>query len=218
MKYKTILFDLDGTLIDTLDDLHKSVNAIMQQEGYGLRTKEEIKSFVGDGAKMLIKRALPEAADESEIPRCLESFRRHYMKNMMNSTKPYEGIMELLTELKRLGMKIGVVSNKPDEATKELCRMFFADRVDIAVGDNRERMKKPAPDNVFEAMKQLDASRDQTIYIGDSDTDMITARNAGLISVGVTWGFRTREVLVAEKADFIVDKPEQILDVLLNTD
>jgi phosphoglycolate phosphatase len=214
MKYNTILFDLDGTLLNTLDDLHQSVNAVMIQKGYPLRTINEIRAFIGDGAKMLMKRSLPECADEDEVTCCLELFRCHYVDNMLNSTRPYAGIMELLKELKQCGLKIGVVSNKPDEATREMCRMFFDGVVDAATGDNQERRKKPAPDNVFEVMKQLGAEKESTLYVGDSDTDIITARNAGLISVGVTWGFRPKELLISEGANFIVDRPDQILTLL----
>lgn len=216
MDYNTILFDLDGTLLNTLDDLYESVNAILKQERYELRTLEEIRAFIGDGAKMLMTRSLPRSSPEEEVSRCLELFRCHYVTNMNNSTSPYEGIMELLKELKGQGFKIGVVSNKPDEATKEMCRMFFDGIVDAATGDNHERKKKPAPDNVFEVMRQLGAVPEKTLYVGDSDTDIITARNAGLKSVGVTWGFRAKELLIAEGADYIVDQPGQILSLLTN--
>ena len=213
-RYDTIIFDLDGTLLNTLDDLADSVNAIMTQEGYCLRTKDEIREFIGDGAKSLIEKSLPAAANEEEILRCLKLFREHYMKHMQNQTKPYDGIMELLKELKGKGIKIGVVSNKPDEATKEVCRLYFGDLVNVAIGDNAMRKKKPDPDNVFAALTQLNSKRDKTLYVGDSNTDMITAQNAGLISVGVTWGYRSREVLLLEGADYIIDEPGQIVTLI----
>ncbi len=213
-RYDTIIFDLDGTLLNTLDDLADSVNAIMTQEGYCLRTKGEIREFIGDGAKSLIEKSLPEAANEDEILRCLKLFREHYMKHMQNQTKPYDGIMKLLKELKGKGIKIGVVSNKPDEATKEVCRLYFGNFVNVAIGDNAMRKKKPDPDNVFEALAQLNSKRDKTLYVGDSNTDMITAKNAGLISVGVTWGYRSREVLLLEGADYIIDEPGQIITLI----
>jgi len=214
MKFDTILFDLDGTLLNTLDDLADSVNMVMETEGYPLRTKDEIKAFIGDGVKLLMKRALPDHTDEEEVQRCLTLFREIYKKNMLNQTNPYPGIQELLNQLKNMNLKIGVISNKPDLATKELCGLFFQGKVDAAIGDNHERQKKPAPDNVFEAMKQLQSSREGSLYLGDSNVDMQTAKNAGLTCVGVTWGYRSREVLLAEGADFIIDKPDQLIGLI----
>ena len=214
MKFDTILFDLDGTLLNTLDDLADSVNAVMKKEGYALRTKDEIMAFIGDGVKMLMKRSLPQETCEEDIHRCLSQFREIYMKNMLNQTKPYDGILDLLRKLKSMGLKIGVVSNKLDEATKELCSLFFEGNVDAAIGDNHERKKKPAPDNVFEAMRQLHAVKDKTLYVGDSNVDMQTAQNAGLTCVGVTWGYRSREVLLEEGADYIIDRPDQLTGLI----
>ena len=214
MKFDTILFDLDGTLLNTLDDLANSVNAVMKKEGYTQRTREEIRAFIGDGVKMLMERSMPMGSDEKEIIRCLAQFREIYMKNMLNQTKPYEGILVLLKELRSMGMKIGVVSNKLDEATKELCKLFFEGYVDAAIGDNHERRKKPAPDNVFEALEQLNSRQDKTLYVGDSNVDMKTAKNAGLACVGVTWGYRSKEVLLSEGADYIIDEPNQLIGLI----
>jgi haloacid dehalogenase superfamily, subfamily IA, variant 1 with third motif having Dx(3-4)D or Dx(3-4)E len=215
MKYDTVLFDLDGTLLNTLDDLADSVNTVMRQEGYKQRSKDEIRIFIGNGARMLLKRSLPEGADEKEIQRCLDLFREVYLRNMQNQTRPYDGIMELLKQLKARGIKIGVVSNKPDEATKEMCRLYFQNEVDAAIGDNIDRRKKPEPDNVFEAMHQLDARKEKTLYVGDSDTDVVTAKNAGLAFTGVTWGYRSREILVEAGAECIIDEPGQLVGVLV---
>ncbi len=214
MQYDTIIFDLDGTLLDTLDDLADSVNAVMEKEGYQLRTKDEIRDFIGDGVKMLMERSLPEGTAEDEILRCLAVFREIYIRNMRNQTKPYTGISGVLKKLKEKRIKIGVVSNKLDEATKEMCRMYFGKDVDVAIGDNPERRKKPAPDNVLEALTQLDSMKDKTLYVGDSNVDMQTAKNTGLDSVGVTWGFRSREVLVSEGADYIIDEPGQLIPLI----
>lgn len=216
MNYDTILFDLDGTLLNTLDDLADSVNAVLEAEACALRTKDEIRDFIGDGVKMLMKRSLPKDRDEEEILRCLEQFREIYMKNMLNQTKPYEGILDLLKNLKHMGMKLGVVSNKPDEATKEMCRLFFEENIDVAIGDNHERKKKPAPDNVFEALKQLQSKQDKTLYVGDSNVDMQTAKNAGLACVGVTWGYRSREVLLSEGANYMIDEPNHLIGLIEN--
>jgi len=215
MKYDTVLFDLDGTLLYTLDDLEDSVNAVLLKRGYRQRTKEEIKQFVGDGAKMLITRSLPPGASETEILQCLAMFREIYQANLQNKTRPYEGIPALLKKLKEMGIKTGVVSNKPDEATKVVCRIYFQGDIDVAIGDNIDRKKKPEPDNLYEAMNQLGAVKEKTLYVGDSDTDIITARNAGVDSVGVTWGYRSRETLEKAGAGNIIDKPEQLIALLI---
>lgn len=214
MKYDTIIFDLDGTLLNTLDDLADSVNEIMKRKGYPLRTRDEVQEFIGDGVKLLITRSLPGDASEEEVLRSLEEFRELYIKNMMNQTKPYDGILEVLKKLKEKGIKIGVVSNKPDEATKEMCRQFFNGYVDAAIGDNHERKKKPAPDNVLEALRQLNSRKENALYAGDSNVDMKTAKNTELRSIGVTWGYRSREILLAEGAEHLVDKPMQLLSLV----
>jgi phosphoglycolate phosphatase len=214
MKYDTILFDLDGTLLNTLDDLTDSVNIVMRQEGCPQRTRDEIREFIGDGVKMLMKRSLPPGTSDTKILRCLTKFREVYLENMRNKTRPYEGIPELLKELKAMRIKIGVVSNKPDEATKEMCRQYFGENIDAAIGDNIDRKKKPEPDNVFEALKQLGSDKSKTLYAGDSDVDVKTAKNAGLVCAGVTWGYRSRETLRKAGADHIVDEPQQLIGIL----
>ena len=211
MKYDTILFDLDGTLLNTLDDLADSLNTVLLKEGYLRRTKDEVKAFIGDGLKMLLQRSLPQGTSEKETLRCLALFREIYLKNMRNRTRPYEEIPALLKTLKQMGIKIGVVSNKPDEATKEMCRLYFQGDVDAAIGDNMERKKKPAPDNVYEVLKQLGSKKERTLYVGDSDVDAATAKNAGLVFAGVTWGYRSRETLIKAGADHIVDEPFQLV-------
>lgn len=211
MKYDTVLFDLDGTLLNTLDDLTDSVNTVLAEKGCPQRSKEEIKAFIGDGVFMLLERSLPKGTPEEEIRRCLTLFREIYLKNMTNQTRPYEGIPALLKTLKQMEVKIGVVSNKPDEATKEMCRYYFGEDVDAAIGDNRERKKKPEPDNVFEAMEQLGSRNGRVLYVGDSEVDVATARNAGLPCAGVTWGYRSREMLTAAGADHMIDEPQQLI-------
>ncbi len=214
MNYDTILFDLDGTLLNTLDDLTDSVNEVLLQEGYRQRTKEEIKTFIGDGAKMLLERSLPPGTSESEILRCLILFREYYLKNMRNRTGPYEGMPQLLRRLKQMGIKVGVVSNKPDEATKEMCRFYFGADVDAAIGDNTERKKKPEPDNVIEALKQLGSPKETALYVGDSEVDVATAKNAGILCVAVTWGYRSRDTLAEAGAYVIIDEPKQLMELI----
>ncbi len=214
MKFDTVIFDLDGTILFTLEDLYDSLNGVLTEEGYPLRNIEEVKAFVGEGYGLFLRRALPEGTEEAEIQRCTELFRERYYENIANKTRPYDGIPALFHELKSRGIRIGVVSNKMDEATKEACRHYFNGYVDVAVGDSLLRKRKPAPDNVYEAMKQLGSQKEKTIFVGDSNIDVQTARNAGLLCVGVTWGYRSRETLIREGADFIIDEPRQLLPIL----
>lgn len=214
MEFDTVIFDLDGTLVDSLEDLTQSVNIVLKSEGYPLRTTEEVKRFIGDGYRLLMKRSLPLESEDKVIDRCTSLFEEYYFKDIIGNTKPYEGIIDILKELNKRAIKIGVVSNKKDDATKEICRFFFTPYIDIAVGDNPKRKKKPAPDNVYEVMSKLKSSRDKTIYIGDSDVDVKTAKNAGLYCIAVTWGYRPKEILEKEKADLIIDKPSEILTLL----
>lgn len=209
----TFIFDLDGTLLNTINDLADSTNFALEKNGYKKRTVEEVRSFVGEGVRKLMVRALPKSVDDSVIDQCIKDFKEHYSKNMRNKTAPYEGIMELLKTLKDNNMKVGVVSNKFDKAVKELCKDYFGDLVDIAVGEREGIAKKPAPDSVFEALRILKSEKEYVLYIGDSDTDMETAKNAGVDSVGVTWGFRDKELLIATGAKYIVEKPLDILQI-----
>lgn len=209
----TFIFDLDGTLLNTINDLADSTNFALEKNGYKKRTVEEVRSFVGEGVRKLMVRALPNDIDDSVIDQCIKDFKEHYSKNMRNKTAPYEGIMELLKTLKDNNMKVGVVSNKFDKAVKELCKDYFGDLVDIAVGEREGIAKKPAPDSVFEALRILDAKKECVLYIGDSDTDMETAKNAGVDSIGVTWGFRDKELLIETGAKYIAENPLEILRI-----
>ena len=214
MRYNTIIFDLDGTLLNTLDDLADSINIMLEREGYPPRTREDIREFIGNGAKELVRKSLPEIASEEEAVRCLVVYRKIYLENMFQKTGPYEGINEILRTMKSLGIKIGVVSNKPHDATREMCEYYFAGILDAAIGDSPERNKKPAPDNVFEILRLLGADKAKTLYVGDSEVDMETAKNAGLDCAGVTWGYRSEETLTEHGADYIVDEPEQLIHLI----
>lgn len=180
-----VLFDLDGTLLDTLDDLTDSVNVILQRFGYPLRTKEEVRTFVGNGVGVLMKKAVPIGADFQQP---LAAFRSYYAQHCRIKTKPYDGIMEALEALKEK-YTLAIVSNKPDNAVKPLCADFFPGI--YAQGQTDTIPRKPAPDMVFAAMKAIGA--DHCIYVGDSEVDVLTARNAGVPVLSVLWGFRTRE-------------------------
>jgi phosphoglycolate phosphatase len=214
MRFNTVIFDLDGTILNTLEDLTDSLNTILSSEGYPIKNAEDVKTFVGNGYRQLIEKALPQKTKASEIDRCTGLFRKAYYGNIANKTKPYDGIIPLLQELKKSGIQIGVVSNKMDEATKEACRHYFDSYIDVAIGDNPLRKRKPAPDNVYEALMQLGAEKQSTLFVGDSNIDIQTAKNANLVCIGVTWGYRSRNVLISQGADFIIDKPEELLDLM----
>lgn len=214
MKYNTIIFDLDGTLLNTLDDLRDSLNDILSKRGYEQRTLEEVKRFVGNGVKNLISLSLPEECTEEEVLMCLADFKDSYNHNMQNKTRPYNGIMELLLDLNRYNFKLAIVSNKFDSAVKALAKTYFGDLIPVAIGESSEVKRKPAPDSIYEAISELGSDINKTIFVGDSETDVQTAKNAGIPCIGVTWGFRCREVLRSEGADYLIDTPREILTLI----
>lgn len=209
---KTIIFDLDGTLLNTLEDLMISTNYALLEFGFPTHSLEDIRKFVGNGVKKLIERAVPIGCPQDVTKKCLDVFKEHYSKNMYNHTKPYDSILEILEELHNKGLKIGVVSNKFDSAVKELCQKYFLNLVDIAIGQSDDVPKKPAPNGVFKAMKELSAEPSSTIYVGDSEVDVQTAKNSNLPCIGVLWGFRDRKDLAG--ADYIIDNPCDILKIV----
>lgn len=213
-KYDTVIFDLDGTLLNTLDDLADSVNCALALYDFPPRTIAEVRNFVGNGVARLMELSIPNGTDNSDYQTCLEEFRRHYAVNIQNKTKAYDGIPELLRELDKEGYKIAVVSNKFDTAVKELCSAFFGRFIKAAVGESAHVLKKPAPDAVFKALLELGSSTARAIYVGDSEVDAETAENAGLLFIGVTWGFRDRVVLEQKGAEHIIDKPCELLQIL----
>lgn len=210
---KTVLFDMDGTLLDTLDDLTNSVNYAIGQQGFPPRTSAEIRQFVGNGIARLVHLALPADTDQEIEDQCLATFRVYYQQHMRDKTAPYEGILELLDGLKELQM--AVVSNKFDPAIQELCPLYFGQRIPLAFGERPGYEKKPSPDLVYLALEQLGADPKTAVYIGDTEVDMATGKNAGLSCIGVTWGFREKEVLEQAGADVIVDTPKALLAYLL---
>lgn len=206
----TIIFDLDGTLLDTLTDLMDSVNFAMRKFGYPERTYDEIRRFVGNGVRVLMKKSAPDDISDDDFEKAFSVFREHYLSNMRNKTDAYDGVRELLKKLKSKGYKIGVVSNKLDSAVKELCADYFGELVDYAKGVDSEKDRKPCPDNTWKCIEQLGAKRENCIYVGDSEVDIKTAENAGLPCISVSWGFRTREELEQSGAKTIIDKPEEL--------
>lgn len=213
-KYDTVIFDLDGTLLDTLDDLADSVNYALSICGFPRRENAEIRSFVGNGVARLVELCIPDGLNNTLYDKCLTDFRNHYSMNMQNKTSAYKEIPELLEELSKKGYKLAIVSNKFDKAVKELNQVYFAKYIKVAVGESEEIRRKPAPDTVFKALEELGSSADKAVYVGDSEVDVQTARNSGVICVGVTWGFRDREVLEQEGADYIIDSPSELLKII----
>lgn len=209
---KTVIFDLDGTLLNTLEDLKDSTNYALVQFGFPQRSLEEVRHFVGNGVQKLIERAVPAICDKETCKKCLAVFKEHYSQNMYNHTAPYVGILDVLKKLRQNEIKIGVVSNKFDFAVKELCKKYFTDLVDVAIGQADDVPKKPAPDGVFKAMKELRAEKSLTVYIGDSEVDVQTAKNSELPCVGVTWGFRDEKDL--DGANVIVNSPEELIEAI----
>lgn len=218
MKKNIIIFDLDGTLLNTLDDLADSTNFALSSLKYPQKTLEEIRNFVGNGVAKLIERAIPQGIQNPNFEKCLTIFKQYYSQNMYNKTKPYDGIIEMLTELRNQGCKVAVVSNKFDAAVKELCKKYFDNLVDIAIGEDEVHgiKKKPAPDTVNKVLELFSAKKEDSIYVGDSDVDIMTAKNSELSCISVTWGFRDIDFLKQHGADIIIDKPEQLLDCLNN--
>lgn len=210
----TIIFDLDGTLLNTLEDLQDSTNFALKEFGYQERNIEEIRLFVGNGVAKLIERAIPQGLDNPNFEKCLAIFKKHYAENMYNKTAPYAGIIEMLTKLKLNGYKTAVVSNKFDAAVKELCKKYFGDLIKIAIGESENVRKKPAPDSVIRAMQELKSPKENCIYCGDSDVDVKTAENTGIECIGVTWGFRDYENLNTAGAKYIINTPADILKLI----
>ncbi|MDK2868224.1 MAG: phosphoglycolate phosphatase [Clostridiales bacterium] len=210
----TVIFDLDGTLLNTLEDLADSVNAALTAEGFPVRTLEEIRTFVGNGAERLIRRSVGGNADEMTVQKVLGVYKAHYDRNCQNKTALYPGISELLERLKAEGYKMAIVTNKHQEAVKPLYEAYFEELIDVAIGQQEAYRKKPDPDAVFLAVQALDADRERAVYIGDSEVDLETANRASLPCFLVTWGFRDRSALEAAGGTHFADSPETLFDLL----
>lgn len=212
----TIIFDLDGTLMDTLVDLSASTNFALAQVGLPTRSIDEVRSFVGNGVRKLIERAVPHEASTELLDRVFAEFRKHYAAHCKDHSAPYSGILNALGALQKAGYRMAIVSNKPDAEVKKLNQQFFAQFISVALGENEAAgiPKKPAPQMVDEAMRQLGVQKDECIYVGDSDVDILTAHNAGLDCLSVTWGFRSEEFLLQHGASHIIHTPSQILPFL----
>lgn len=215
MKAQAVLFDLDGTLLDTLQDLVDSVNELLAQNGLPQKSFEEIRSYMGNGAAELVQCALPTRVPKAELQDYLRQYREIYARNMEKHTKPYPGLPELLKKLQEAGIKTGVISNKPDWAARKLSEKAFGSLLDGAVGDRPGKVKrKPDPEPLELMMRELGVDPQKTIYVGDSEVDIETARNAGIEGVAVSWGFRDRPFLEKQAPDHLVDTPEELWNLI----
>ncbi len=213
---KAVIFDLDGTLLNTLDDLADSTNYALSRFGYPTRTIEEVRQFVGNGVAKLIERAIPEGKNNPNFEKCLAIFKENYAQNMYNKTAPYNGILEMLSNLKSKGIKIAVVSNKFDLAVKELCKKYFEGFIDFAAGENEAQgiKKKPAPDTVISVLNEFNFASEDAVYVGDSDVDIMTAKNSKMPCISVTWGFRDEKFLLENGATILINAPSEIYNHL----
>ena len=216
MMINTIIFDLDGTLLNTLEDLRDSVNYALAKQNFPLRTLSEIRSFVGDGIRVLMERAVPKSIDAEVFETCFADFNAYYKVHMEDKTAPYDGINEMLTNIKKAGFKTAIVTNKVDYAAQDLCKRMFGENIDLVVGSVDNRPNKPAPDGAVYAIETLDSKKENTVFVGDADTDILTAKNAGLVSVGVLWGFRDREIIEEKGAEYIVETVNDLEKLLIS--
>ena len=212
-KIRAVVWDLDGTLLNTLDDLTNSLNLALRENGFGEHSRERVRNMVGNGTRMLITRAIPEGEGSERFQSVYDGFLRAYARHSRDCTKPYEGIMDMLRQLRERGARTAVVSNKFYAATADLCRHFFGDLIEVAIGENEAVgiRKKPSPDTVLEAMRQLHAQVDDTVYVGDSDVDIETAKNSGIPCISVLWGFRDKGFLQCHGATDFVSSPNEII-------
>ena len=213
--YKVYIFDLDGTLLDTLTDLAASTNYALREHGMPEHSVDDVRRFVGNGVRKLMERAVPDGADNPLFDEAFATFRQHYMEHDLDTTRPYDGVPEMLATLKSRGCRIAVVSNKMMAATQELCQHFFPDTVEVAIGEHEAEgiRKKPAPDTVYAALSALGVTKDHAVYVGDSDVDIATARHAGLPCISVLWGFRDRDFLLQHGATTLVTIPRELCEL-----
>ena len=212
-QYDTYIFDLDGTLLDTLDDLAAAVNYALRTYGMPEHSRDDVRRFVGNGVRMLMIRAIPDGEQNPRFEEAFSTFRQYYLEHSLDKTQPYDGVPEMLKALKQRGCRLAVVSNKFYAATQELCRHFFADTIEVAVGEHEAEgiRKKPAPDTVREALRQLGVTTKNAVYVVDSDVDIETAYNSGLPCISVLWGFRDQDFLLSHGATTLISRPEELL-------
>lgn len=211
---KNVVFDMDGTILNTIDDLANSVNFALGQCGYPQRSMDEVLSFVGNGVKKLMERALPGAIEKEQFDKCFEIFMAHYNIHKNDNTAPYDGIIELMAKLKQKNIKMSVVSNKFDKGVKELANNLFGGYLPVAIGESEKVQPKPNPSGVWLALELMGAKKEESVYIGDSEVDFETAKNSGLTFIAVTWGFRPRSLHEKLGAKYIAETPLEIVEIL----
>lgn len=210
----TVVFDMDGTVLNTLDDLTDAVNYVFSKFDLPPRSQEEYRKFFGNGIGYAMKCAAPEGTPDSLFDKMIPVFREYYDKHCLDKTRPYDGILELMKALKDKGYKMAIVSNKIDSAVKELNERFFSEYVTVAIGEKAGIKRKPAADTVLAALDELGSSRDEAIYVGDSEVDLQTARNSGLSCIAVLWGFRDKDLLIENGAMTFAEKPMDVARIL----
>lgn len=217
MRYQAVLFDMDGTVLDTLDDLASAINAAMEQFGYGTLTREQVRCYVGNGSRRLVERAVPEA-DSARVDEILAWYKPYYTAHCSIRTRPYPGILPLLRALRSAGVPAAIISNKPDKTVRELAGEFFPDLTALAVGENEAAgvRRKPWPDMIDAAAEKLGLDKANCLYVGDSEVDLATARAAGMDCASVLWGFRSREELLRAGAARLFETPEELEAWLLS--
>lgn len=211
--YKAVLFDLDGTILNTLDDLFYSTNYALEKYNLKKRTYEEIRCFVGNGVKVLIEKAVGEN-HQHLVDNVILEFKNHYKEHSLDHIKEYDGIKELLNELKRKGLKLAVVTNKFNQAAQDIINKYFNGIFDIVLGETKELNRKPYPDMCNYVLKELGINPSEALYVGDSDVDILTAKNAGLKCISCSWGFKTKDELISFEANIIIDIPTELLGYL----
>ena len=215
MRYKAVLFDMDGTVLDTLDDLADSVNRSLREFGLPEVSRFQVGQSLGNGAKYLIRHCLPEGSDEALCEQVLSFYKPWYDAHCLIKTKPYDGILQLMETLRADGVSRAIISNKPDSAVQELAEAFFPGLMDVVIGESPAVKRKPSPDTVLAAASQMGLMASDCVYIGDTEVDLETARNAGMDCIPVSWGFRTEEQLCAAGAEEIIRSPEELKKKLL---
>lgn len=210
MGYHTVIFDMDGTILDTLEDLRDAVNVMMRREGLEEVTLDKVRRSVGNGVQVLVEQVL--GREYPNFEDAYAFFRSYYAEHNQNKTGPYAGILDLMEALRQRGVTMAVVSNKPHEAVLPLSRQFFGDYMTLSMGEQAGIRRKPYPDMVWAVIEQLGRKKEECVYVGDSEVDVATAQNAGLDCIGVSWGFRDREVLEQLKPKAIIDRPLELLE------
>lgn len=212
--YRAVIFDMDGTLLNTLEDLRDGVNYVLALRGYPERSLEEIREFLGNGIGKLIEQAVPKGVTEEEREEIVKDFRPYYTEHCRIKTGPYPGIMELLKRLKEHNIPMAIVSNKNDAAVRDLAKYYFSEYITVAIGECEGVQKKPSPDSVLKAIRLLGVEKERAVYVGDSEVDRATAANAGMDCVSVTWGFRDEELLKSLEPEYLIHKPEELIGIV----